>query len=77
MGVVFQLLAAMVGLSASAEQKQVTLERPRLPGWLASVEAQDLRVGRSRLSLRPQRGRDAAAVELLEQEGNAQLVVRR
>jgi hypothetical protein len=54
----------------------VTLERPRLPGWLASVEVQNLRVGRSRLSFRTQRGRDAAAVELLEREGNAELVVR-
>ena len=75
-GVVFQLVAAMMGLSASAEQNQVTLERPRLPGWLASVEVQNLRVGRSRLSFRTQRGRDAAAVELLEREGNAELVVR-
>jgi len=67
-----------VGIRRSGlEQNQVTLERPRLPGWFASVEVQNLRVGRSRLSLRPQRGRDAAAVELLEQEGNAQLVVRR
>ena len=66
----------MMGLSASAEQNQVTLERPRLPGWLASVEVQNLRVGRSRLSFRMQRGRDAAAVELLEREGNAELVVR-
>jgi len=75
-GVVFQHLAAMVGVSASAEQNQVTLERPRLPGWLASVEVQNLRVGRSRLSFRTQRGRDAAAVELPEREGNADLVVR-
>ena len=75
-GVVFQLVAAMVGLSASAEQNQVTLERPRLPGWLASVEVQNLRVGRSWLPFRTQRGRDAATVELLEREGNAELVVR-
>ena len=39
-GVVFQLIAAMMGLSASAEQNQLTLERPRLPGWLASLEVQ-------------------------------------
>ena len=75
-GVVFQLLAAMVGLCASAEQNHVTLERPRLPGRLASVEVQNLRVGRSWLPFRTQRGRDAATVELLERGGNAELVVR-
>jgi glycogen debranching enzyme len=75
-GVVFQLLAAMVGLSASAAQNQLTLERPRLPGWLASVELQNVRVGRSLLSFRAQRGRDGAAVELLDRKGDAELVVR-
>jgi hypothetical protein len=33
------------GLSASAEQNQLTLERPRLPGWLASVQLQNVRIG--------------------------------
>jgi glycogen debranching enzyme len=75
-GVVFQLLAAMLGLSASAEQNQLTLERPRLPGWLAAVELQNLRVGKARLSFRAQRGHDGAAVELLSREGDTELVVR-
>jgi hypothetical protein len=75
-GVVFQLLAAMLGLSASAEQNQLTLERPRLPGWLASVELRNLRVGKSRLRFRTLRGHDGAAVELLGREGGAELVVR-
>jgi glycogen debranching enzyme len=75
-GVVFQLLAAMVGLSASAEENQLTLERPRLPGWLTSLELQNLRVGASLLSFRAQRGRDGAAVELLGREGGGELVVR-
>ena len=50
-GVAFQLLTAMLGLSASAEQNQLTLERLRLPGWLASAQLQNVRVGKSRLTL--------------------------
>jgi glycogen debranching enzyme len=74
-GVVFQLLAAMLGLSASAEQNQLTLERPRLPRWLAAVELRGLHVGKSRLTFRAQRGHDGAAVELLSRDGDAELVV--
>jgi len=70
------LLAAVLGLSASADQGQLTLERPRLPGWLVSVELQNVRVGKSRLTFRALRGQEGAAVELLRREGEAELVVR-
>jgi glycogen debranching enzyme len=75
-GVAFQLLAGILGLSASAEQNQLTLERPRLPGWLASVKLENVRLGRSRLTFRTLRGQNGAAVELLAREGDAELVVR-
>jgi glycogen debranching enzyme len=75
-GVVFQLLAAVLGLSASAEQNQLTLERPRLPGWLTSVELENLRLGPSRLTFRALRGHNSTAVELLAREGDTELVVR-
>jgi hypothetical protein len=75
-GVAFQLLAGILGLPASAEQNQLALERPRLPGWLASVELENLRLGRSRLTFRAVRGHGGTAVELLAREGDAELVVR-
>jgi glycogen debranching enzyme len=75
-GVVFQLLAAMLGLAASAEQNQLTLERPRLPGWLGAVELRGLRVGKSRLTFRALRGQAGAGIELVSREGDAELVVR-
>jgi hypothetical protein len=75
-GVVFQLLAAMLGLAAAAQQNQLTLERPGLPGWLASVELRNVRVGKSRLTFRARRGQDGVAVELLSRRGGAELVVR-
>jgi hypothetical protein len=74
--VAFQLLAGILGLPASAEQNQLALERPRLPGWLASVELENLRLGRSRLTFRAVRGHGGTAVELLAREGDAELVVR-
>jgi hypothetical protein len=75
-GVAFELLAGILGLSASAEPSQLTLERPRLPGWLASVELEDLRLGRSRLTFRALRGHGGTAVELLAREGDAERVDR-
>jgi glycogen debranching enzyme len=75
-GVAFQLLGAMLGLSAAAPQDQLTLERPRLPGWLAAVELQNLRIGTSRLTFRAVRGNEGAAVELLGREGHTEIVIR-
>jgi glycogen debranching enzyme len=76
-GVVFQLVGSMLGLVPDALENRVTLERPQLPPWLGWLEVRGLRVHRSRVSLRITRGRESAAVELLEREGDAEVVVRR
>lgn len=76
-GLVFHLLSAMLGLAASADQNQLTMARPRLPGWLPSLELRGLRVGASRLTLRAGRGHHGAAIERLSREESADLVVRR
>jgi glycogen debranching enzyme len=76
-GVVFMLLGTMLGLVPDAAQNQLTLNRPRLPAWLAWLEVRNLRLCRSRLSLRVSQGHDGAAVEMLGRQGDAELVVRR
>jgi glycogen debranching enzyme len=76
-GVVFHLTSTLLGLAPSAAANQITLNRPLLPSWLAWIELRDLRIGKSRLSLRVSQGRDGAAVELLGREGDTELVVRR
>jgi glycogen debranching enzyme len=76
-GVVFMLIASMLGLTPEAADNQLTLNRPRLPGWLAWIELRDLRLRSSRLTLRASQGQDGAAIEMLSRTGDAELVVRR
>ena len=76
-GVVFMLIGAMLGLAPDAAANQLTLNRPRLPGWLSWVELRNLRLRDSRMTLRASQGQDGAAIEMLSRQGNAELVVRR
>ena len=76
-GVVSQLLAAMLGLEPEAQQNRLTFRRPVLPAWLPWVEMRGLRLGHSRFDVVVTRGRDGAAVEVLERQGDAEIVVRR
>jgi glycogen debranching enzyme len=76
-GVVFQLVAGMIGLVPDARENRITLNRPALPSWLSSIELRGLRVGASRLDLIVSRGRQVPTVELLGRYGDAEVVVRR
>jgi glycogen debranching enzyme len=76
-GVVFQLVAGMLGLEPDAAENRLTLNRPVLPDWLRWIEVGGLRLGRSRVTLRASQGRQGAAVELLERDGDVEIVVRR
>jgi glycogen debranching enzyme len=76
-GVVSQLLGEMLGLEPDAPQNRLTFRNPVLPEWLPWVEVRGLRVGQSRLDVVVTRGREGAAVEVLERHGGAEIVVRR
>jgi glycogen debranching enzyme len=76
-GVVFMLIAAMLGLTPDAADNQLTLNRPRLPGWLSWIELRGLQLRTSRLTLRASQGQAGAAIEMLARDGDAELVVRR
>lgn len=76
-GVVFQLLATMLGFAPDARENRLTLSRPALPPWLDWVTLHGLPIRDSRVDLRVSRGRVGAAVELLDRHGDAEVVVRR
>jgi glycogen debranching enzyme len=76
-GVVFQLVAGMLGLKAEARDNRLTLDRPCLPTWLRWIELGDIPLASSRVSLRVSQGRDGAAVELIDRQGDVELIVRR
>jgi hypothetical protein len=71
------LLGEMLGLEPDAPQNRLTFRNPVLPEWLPWVEVRGLRVGQSRLDVVVTRGREGAAVEVLERHGGAEIVVRR
>jgi hypothetical protein len=71
------LIAAMLGLAPDAADNQLTLNRPRLPGWLSWIELRGLHLRSSRLTLRASQGQAGAAIEMLARDGDAELVVRR
>jgi glycogen debranching enzyme len=75
-GVASQLLVEMLGLDPEAGHNRLTLTRPVLPAWLPWLEVRGLRLGRSRFDIHVTRGREGAAVEVLDRQGDAELVVR-
>ncbi len=75
-GSVFHLVRGMLGMSPDAPGNRLTLYRPQLPSWLRWIELRGLRLGASLIGVRVSQGREHAAVELLEREGDAEVVVR-
>jgi glycogen debranching enzyme len=47
----FMLLQSLLGISANAPARRLTVDRPRLPSWLGSVELRGIRVGDAKVSL--------------------------
>jgi glycogen debranching enzyme len=76
-GVVFHLVAGMLGLTPQARENRLMLDRPCLPTWLRWIEVGGIQLAGSRVSLRVSQGRDGAAVELVGREGDVELIVRR
>ena len=71
----FMLLQAMLGISAQAQDNRLTVDRPRLPDWLSSVELSNVRVGRSKVSLAFRQDRSSTGFSLLEQQGDVRVTM--
>ena len=71
----FMLLQAMLGISAQAQENRLTVDRPRLPDWLSSVELSNVRVGRSKVSLAFRQIRSSTGFSLLEQQGDVRVTM--
>ena len=67
----------MLGLEPEASENRLTFRRPVLPEWLPWVEVRGLRLAQSRVDVVVTRGRSGAGVEVLDREGDAEVVVRR
>lgn len=65
----FMVLQAMLGISANAPARELTVVRPALPDWLETVRLERLRVGSATVTLDFQRGEEATGFMLAEQTG--------
>jgi glycogen debranching enzyme len=66
----FLILQAMLGISANAPTRALTIERPALPDWLGSIRLARLRVGGASVTLDFQREGHATSFTLAEQTGD-------
>jgi glycogen debranching enzyme len=74
-GVPFMLLQAMLGISANAEQRVLTVNEPRLPDWLSDVRLDDMCVHDSRVSLAFRREAGLTSFSLPEQSRDVQVLL--
>jgi glycogen debranching enzyme len=71
----FSLVQSMLGISARAPDNMLTVNEPRLPAWLDSVEVRDLRVADSRISLSFRGEGGATAFTMMENTGPTRVVM--
>lgn len=71
----FLILQAMLGISADAPGRSLTVERPALPQWLGRVRLQGLRVGDASVTLDFHRDREATGFTLAEQAGELEVTM--
>ena len=72
----FMLVQALLGISAHAPENRLTVDRPRLPDWLGSVEIRDLRIGQSTVGLGFQYSSSGATgFSLLDQRGDVHVTM--
>jgi glycogen debranching enzyme len=71
----FILLQAMLGVSARADEKMLTVNKPMLPPWLERVELSNLRVGSARLSLVFTRSGEGTTFSLADRRGDIRVLM--
>ena len=76
-GSLFLLLQAALGLRIEAWDRRLMLRCAVLPPWLQRLEIRGLRVADARVDLRVNRGHFGAAVEVMDREGDVDIVVRK
>jgi glycogen debranching enzyme len=72
----FMLVQALLGISAHAPENSLTIDRPRLPEWLGTVEIRNLRVARSNVNLSfHYSASGSSAFSLVEQQGDVRVTM--
>lgn len=72
---VFLLVQSLLGLTPDAPHQQLLLKNPTLPLWLDWIELRKLRCGNLQVDLRVRRVEAGCAIEVLQKEGQGEIVV--
>jgi glycogen debranching enzyme len=75
-GAVFLLLEACLGLSIDGCQKQVVFDRPYLPEGIPQLWIRNLRIDNDRADVLLERQAGAVRIEVLEKQGDIEVVVK-
>jgi glycogen debranching enzyme len=76
-GSIFMMIQAMLGLEGGAINNRLVFRDPALPSWIQWVEMSNLKAGSSRLHLMVHSGKVSGSLEILEKEGDVEVVVIR
>lgn len=74
---VFLLVQSLLGLTPDAPHQQLRLKNPTLPLWLDWIELRNLRCGNLQVDLRVRRVEAGCTIEVLQKEGQGEIVVTR
>lgn len=75
-GALFMMLQACLGISVDARAAALTFNHPYLPDGIPELSIQNLRIGQSRLDLFLERHAGTVRIEVLEKQGNLDVIVR-
>jgi glycogen debranching enzyme len=75
-GSVFLFTETMLGLRPHASRRELELERPELPDWLAKVTVMNLRVGEDTVDLLFHRWRGGTSAEVLRKTPDLDVTIR-
>ena len=68
-------LLAFLGISAQAPAGALTINQPKLPPWLNRIDVNNLKVGKSKVSMEFTRHGDQTAFALTKREGNIRVTI--
>ena len=75
-GSVFLFAETMLGLRPHASRRELELERPELPDWLAKVTVNNLRIGEDTVDLLVHRWRGGTSAEVLRKTPDLDVTIR-
>lgn len=76
-GAIFEIIKALLGLSACASKDHLYFNHPQLPAWLEWIEIRGLKVNGKVINFNINRGKYTSSIEILEKSKDLEVIVKR